>query len=68
MEIVTSRAKKAKIDAERERVLKALEELKGVDNTESAHIDADRLLCEFLRALDEDAIAEAYEVIGKWYS
>ena len=68
MRVETSRAKKAKIDAERERVLKGLEGLKDWEDIEDRHIKADALLCDFLRVVDEDGIVEAFQKIDKWYA
>lgn len=35
---------------------------------ESAHIDADMVLCELLKSLGYVEIVEVYESIGKWYA
>jgi hypothetical protein len=35
---------------------------------EVAHIEADKLLCDFLRASDHGLLVDQYERIGKWYA
>lgn len=50
---------------------KALEDLKPlVDNRdfESAHVDADNVLCELLTALGYEEVVAEYEKVGKWYA
>jgi hypothetical protein len=43
--------------------------LKAIDDPETAHVEADDVLCAFLRALGHGAVVEAYEAIGpKWYA
>lgn len=50
----------------------ALEQLKEIqnnqDDTEVDHAEADRILCELLRALGYNAIVDAWESIDKWYA
>lgn len=39
----------------------------GVD-PEMSHIEADKVLCDYLRALGEHAIVDEFEKVPKWYS
>jgi hypothetical protein len=38
------------------------------DDTESAHCDADGLLCDLLIELGYDKVVAAYQEIEKWYA
>lgn len=48
--------------------LAVLRELANSDDTETAHYDADDILCEILTALGYTEIVDAYNAIDKWYS
>ena len=41
-----------------------------VDNgdTEDAHVNADELLCEFLKKLGYEKLVDEYEKVDKWYA
>lgn len=52
-------------------VQEALERLaaaKANPDKEAAHVAADQVLCEFLRAKGYDAIVDAWHEVEKWYS
>lgn len=49
----------------------AIEELKGEQENqdfESAHINADRILCDFLESRGYRDVVEAWQGVGKWYA
>jgi hypothetical protein len=48
----------------------AIEKLKAIDtyDQETAHIAADDILCELLKALGHEAVVVEYDKIGKWYA
>ena len=49
--------------------IKKLHALKDCDDPERAHGEADDVLIEYLRAIEEPEIAGAWEVISpKWYA
>lgn len=48
--------------------LNRLKTLKETDNPETAHADADDVLCELLYELGYEEIVEAYKAIEKWYA
>jgi hypothetical protein len=55
------------------RAILALRELQQkVDENrideEVSHIEADKILCEFLRELGQEAVVEAFEDLDKWYA
>ena len=49
-------------------VLERLKRLEDEMDTEEAHVQADELLCAFLRDLGYASIVDAYEDIYKWYA
>jgi hypothetical protein len=49
----------------KEELIRDLTELKNSKYTESAHIDADELLVEFI---NDPEIKAAYDAIRKWYA
>lgn len=49
----------------KEKLLRQLEELSKSDDTEASHVDADRLILNYL---DDEEIKKAYDKIKKWYS
>jgi hypothetical protein len=51
----------------------AIEALKAIkvdynDDTELAHVEADKVLCELLTALGHGDVVTEYNTIGKWYA
>jgi polyhydroxyalkanoate synthesis regulator phasin len=50
------------------QVVEQMQQLEDNDDTEEAHIEADKLLCSFLRELGYDELVDAFEDIDKWYS
>ena len=49
----------------------AIDELKQEqqdDDIESAHVNADNILCRLLISFDCDDVVEEYHKIGKWYA
>lgn len=55
------------ITAEKEAIALLLEIQKD-DYAETAHVTADRVLCDLLRELGYGNVVEEYEKIDKWYS
>lgn len=54
--------------AEFERKMKDIvEECSHTRDTEKAHRDADKLLCEVLNSLGYSAGVDIFERMGKWY-
>jgi len=51
-----------------EGIIKSMKKFQDSDDTEMAHYGADILLCDFLRHLGFDKVADAYDEIGKWYA
>lgn len=49
----------------KEELLKELESLAWLDDTEMAHRDADDLLLKFI---DDKEVKEAFDKIHKWYA
>lgn len=62
------RVKPAPLPVTRERVLNELKHLQESDDPESAHSQADDLLCDLLESLGYEDVVEAWHAIGKWYS
>lgn len=56
------------IEEQRKEFLAKLEECQENDDTEAAHIYADKLLCEVLITLGYKDIVEAWDDVSKWYS
>jgi hypothetical protein len=50
------------------RIIKELKALGKMSDIEGAHIDADNLLCDFLKKLGYDKVAEAFDDLSKWYA
>ena len=44
-----------------------LEKLQGGHDPEVAHEQADRVLCEFLRAIGHREVADEFEAVERWY-
>lgn len=55
-------------EQERERVIAALKELQGNLDTEMAHYDADKALCDLLSALGYADVVKEWERVDKWYA
>ena len=53
---------------DKESYITQLRELQESDDTESAHVQADRILCDILLQLGYTDIIEEYHQIGKWYA
>ena len=51
-----------------EAVIKQLKQLQDSGDTESAHSEADDILCDFLIHLGYDEVIEEYKKIDKWYA
>ena len=45
-----------------------LKHLQDWRDTEEAHVEADRALCDFLRQIGFDDVVEEYHKIAKWYA
>jgi hypothetical protein len=54
----------------REQAIELLNKLdeKFGNDYESAHGDADQILCELLRSLDHGDVVDAWDKVGKWYA
>ncbi|WP_313266530.1 hypothetical protein [Sphingobacterium sp.] len=52
---------------EKETIKQSLIDLQYNDDTEIAHIQADNILCQFLKELGYEDIVEEYDKIDKWY-
>jgi len=50
------------------RTMRSLAEGPLARDTESRHIEADRLLCDALRALGYGAAVKAFRALPKWYA
>lgn len=50
---------------DKSELLKILKECSEDRDIESAHVNADEALIRFI---NDKEVAEAYEVVGKWYS
>ena len=48
--------------------MKRLKEAQEDRDTESAHADADEVLCDLLEALGYKKVVEAYRKVSKWYA
>jgi hypothetical protein len=51
-----------------QKYVKLLEEQYRNDDYESAHSNADDLLCDLLLELGYDEVVEAWDGVGKWYA
>jgi len=51
-----------------EAVINNLKKLQDSGDTESAHSDADDILCDFLSHLGYEEVVEEYKKIDKWYA
>jgi len=49
-------------------ILEAMKALEHNGDTESAHYEADRLLCQQLNELGYSRLVDAYNQIKKWYA
>lgn len=52
----------------RDEAIVKLKHLQGEGDTESAHTDADDILCELLCSLGYEDVAKEYGKVGKWYA
>ena len=52
----------------REKAIKELALLNDAFDIESAHIEADRILCELLSALGYDEVVVEWTAVAKWYA
>ncbi len=50
-----------------EHAIKLLQNLKDAD-TEHAHVEADKILCKFLKKLGYGELIKEYDKIYKWYA
>lgn len=53
---------------EKEEVIHKLKELQGDGCIEINHIEADYLICEFLKHLGYEDVVSEFEKIDKWYA
>jgi len=51
-----------------QKYVKLLEEQHPNNDYESAHSNADGLLCDLLLELGYDEVVEAWDGVGKWYA
>jgi hypothetical protein len=52
----------------KDKVLAELRALEGGNgDCEYSHVEADRLLCEFLESLGHQDVVEAFGKVDKWY-
>jgi hypothetical protein len=51
----------------KEQALEQLRDLETAD-TELAHSEADKILCELLRSFGCDDVVEAFDALDKWYA
>lgn len=52
----------------REQAIEKLIDLQKSGDTEAAHSDADKILCEFLKSLGYADVVSAWSEIDKWYA
>jgi len=52
----------------RQRILNSLKAIQHDSDTEKAHIEADKLLCEFIEALGYHSVVEEWRLVDKWYA
>lgn len=52
----------------KQEAIEQLRELAKNDDYESAHINADGVLAEFLISLGHKDVVDEYEKVGKWYA
>lgn len=50
------------------KYLRRLTELEDSADPEEDHIEADNILCELLRSVGFEKMADAFEKVEKWYS
>ena len=48
--------------------IEKMQEYVSSDDPESAHIDADHLLCELLTKLGYENLVQKYDEVTKWYA
>lgn len=53
---------------EREIAIQKLKELQKSEETDQAHADADRILCDLLISLGYEDVIKEYKAIEKWYA
>lgn len=53
---------------EKEQVLIELEKCRTDSDTESAHVRADDVLCEFLEQLGHSDVVKKYNEIDRWFA
>ena len=51
-----------------EEIIERLKELQEDDDRESAHMQADWIICNLLDDLGYTAVTKEYEKISKWYA
>ena len=51
-----------------QEAIERLRTLQSSDDTEAAHAEADRVLCQFLTELGYPDLVAAYQLIDKWYA
>ena len=52
----------------KQEAIESLKEEQGPNDPESAHLTADRILCEFLSSLGHSDVVAEFEKIRKWYA
>ena len=48
--------------------IKRLKEADKIGDEETAHVIADRVLCELLKELGYQSVVDAFDDVSKWYS
>jgi hypothetical protein len=52
----------------RQKAIKELKDQQANGDTEMAHGEADRILCDLLTALGYKDVVDEWEKVGKWYA
>lgn len=55
-------------DEARTEFIKQLQDWQGEGDYETAHSEADDILCDVLKLLGYEDIVEAWDKVGKWYA
>jgi hypothetical protein len=50
------------------KIIERLRKLQKDDDTEDAHKEADKILCEMLIKLGFEDVVKEYNEVGKWYA
>jgi hypothetical protein len=52
----------------KEQAIEKLRDIQKGGDQEAAHMDADEVLCDLLKALGHADVIEEYEKVAKWYA